>query len=262
MDGPFHRRCRNGEKRNAKQVNQRGNSPVWTLPAGTGKKSPEQRAWILVQKFRTLDHSWLNEQIRLWREAGFRSDSGALVIPKASAIARLGGPQPETETTYSHALRTLMNYVTKAAPDFVNERAKNMQGGRTVLMPHTDRFLEELEDQVPGDFIVVGLNLGVDRVGSTAFQAINSIDKANEVALDDIAAAILAITDPELFQPDHLGLACVGTQRDDKLIPGEAFPYTPVWGRNAQGLRYTSCVSTNIPPQFAFPSYVRRPTLN
>lgn len=105
------------------------------------------------------------------------------VAPKLSAIARLHNIEDPFGTGYGQCLEIMLEHMDEAFRNFVNYRKGKFSDKYVRLLTETREYLEKLEVETPGDFVVIPMQSGKRFAGYSVRNARIEIDNIDEWAL-------------------------------------------------------------------------------
>jgi hypothetical protein len=152
------------------------------------------------------------------------------VVPKLSIVARLHGIEDPFGTGYGQCLEIMLEHMGKAFPNFVNYRKGKLTDYNVRLLAETREYLEKLEAETPGDFLVIPMQSGKLYRGYSVQNARIEADNANQWVFPTWIVGHHLLTHPKRL-PDE-GFLSIDNGGDE---------YSP-----SAGGRFTSSLSFNF----------------
>lgn len=176
-------------------------------PKGFRFRTPQEQLEVWQKHFPSLDASHVLELTSGQLPEGAKAWG---VIPKPSKAA----------ANYCEALQVMLNLIAKERK-FENLREGTLTDKHLRLTERTQQVLSQLEEQTPGDFLVIAFQFGLRHRGRSVRRArVCFLD--NEFGLGPYEVATLLLTHPDRINgPDQLYIDCAGIEYDPEA--GDSF---------------------------------------
>lgn len=215
-------------------ANERCKGPYWGYKGWTPRSALE-RCDALAPHFSKLDWSCVESLVERYyvnatgeAPSGYRevpkgerklvlptdADGGLIVFPKLEAVLKCIRMPKKNWKPLNIAVEYILGVLREVYPDFKDWTDGNVGPEYERLLEATAKYLAKLDQETPGDVLVLPFQAGAMFAGYTVRSSIGHMEALKRhVPAHDFANLCLMLTDPDRFVEGTLFADCPGSER-------------------------------------------------